>query len=537
MMNVSRWKTGLVILSVFVGILFSLPNFLPASVRDQVKAFMPTQILNLGLDLQGGSYLLMQVDRVDLLKTQTGNLMENVRTTLGDKGIQFTALNANGQTVSVRITDPNMLGTAQTEIGKLATPLTNNPGIKDFNLTRGNDQTLVLSLTDEGLRETSTLAVTTSIETVRRRIDALGTKEPSITRQGFDRIVVEAPGESDPEQLKKIIGQTAKLTFQMVDDTVSQADIAAGRIPPGSEVLPYLDRNGGGGPVPQLVVRKQILVSGSNLTKANVGSDQYNRPAIDFRLNGEGAKRFGDATAPKNHGKQFAIILDNQIVSAPVINDPIPGGSGQITGSFTPQQASELVAVLNGGALPAKLSVVQQKTVGAELGKDAVQAGINSTIIGFLVIVIFMLLAYGFVFGGAAIVALLINVLLIIAAMTGFQATLTLPGVAGLILSLAVAVDANVLIYERIRDEERSGHKPLPAMDVGFARALVSIMDANITSLISALIMFAFGAGPVRGFAWTLMIGVFTSVFTAVLVSQVLLGIWYRAIKPKKLPI
>jgi protein-export membrane protein SecD len=372
--------------------------------------------------------------------------------------------------------------------------------------------------------------VETSIEVIRKRIDSLGTKEPSISRQGINRIVIEAPGESDPEQLKRIIGRTAKLTFQMVDETVSPADIAAGRIPPGSEAL--LDDSTG----QQIVVRKAILVAGGSLTRANVGVDQYQRPAIDFAFNGEGAKAFGEATS-RNIGKRFAIILDGHIVSAPTIQGAITGGTGQITGSFTHEEASEVVNVLKSGALPAKLNFESQRTVGAELGADAVHAGMISTIIAFITIVAFMFLAYGFVFGGVSIAALLVNLLLIIASMTVFQATLTLPGVAGLILSLAVAVDANVLIYERIRDEERGGHKPIAALDVGFSRALVSILDANITSLISALIMFVFGAGPVRGFAWTLMIGVFTSVFSAILVSQVLLGWWYRATKPKKLPI
>jgi protein-export membrane protein SecD len=283
-------------------------------------------------------------------------------------------------------------------------------------------------------------------------------------------------------------------------------------------------------------VRTRVLVTGANLTKASMEVDQNGGNAIGFRFDGAGAKAFGEATT-RYTGQRFAIILDGVVMSAPNIHEPILGGSGQITGSFTAQEASELVNVLNSGALPAKLNVVQQRTVGAELGRDAIDAGIKSTVLGFVVIVAFMFLAYGFIFGGAAIVALIINLLLILASMTVFQATLTLPGVAGLILSLAVAVDANVLIYERIRDEERLGHKMVAAMDMGFNRAIVSIMDANITSLISALIMFAFGAGPVKGFAWTLAIGVFTSVFTAILVSQVLLGWWYKAAKPKKLPI
>lgn len=530
MMNLSRWKVGLVLIATLLGILFSAPNFMSAEMREQVKSFLPTQVLNLGLDLQGGSYLLLEVNTTKLIQDKTNSLVEDVRARLREDNILFSGLGAKETTISVRINSAADVDKAYKTLSALSTPLLNNPGVRDIVVARGADQTLTLTLTPDGIRSTSAGAVDTSIEVVRRRVDELGTREPSIVRQGTNRIVVEAPGESDPEQLKRVIGRTARLTFQMVDEAVTPQDMAAGRIPPGAEMLPY--EEGGSA----IVVRKRILVSGNNLTKATVGSDQYQKPAIDFRFDGQGAKAFGEATA-QNIGKRFAIILDGKVVSAPVINGAITGGSGQISGNFTIESASELVNVLNGGALPAELNVIQQRTVGAELGKDAVDAGIVSTVIGFLVIVAFMFLAYGFVFGGVSIAALLLNICLIVACMTVFQATLTLPGVAGLILSLAVAVDANVLIYERIRDEERAGHKPLAAMDVGFSRALVSILDANITSLIAALIMFQFGAGPVKGFAWTLAIGVFTSVFTAIFVSQVLLGWWFKAAKPKTLPI
>lgn len=532
MINLSRWKVGLVLLAAFIGILFSAPNFMSPAMRENVKSYLPTQILNLGLDLQGGVYLLLEVDTVALTKEKVDNLVEDVSEKLKSNNIAFSGLAAQGTRVTVHINDAASYDEALTQLRTLSSPMPKNPAVKDIDIAKGPGQTIVMTFSDAGIKESGASAVDTSIEIVRRRVDALGTKEPSIVRQGANRIVVEAPGESDPEQLKRVIGQTAKLTFQMVDETVTASDIQAGRIPPGDVLLPSDDPRD----VYGVVVKKRVIVSGTELTKANVGQDQNARPAIDFRFNGSGAQKFGEATT-QNIGRRFAIILDGKVVSAPNIISPIINGSGQITGSFSAQEAAELVNILNGGALPAPLKIIQQRTVGAELGKDAVQAGIYSTIVGFLVIVVFMFLAYGVVFGGAAIVALLVNLLLILASMTVFQATLTLPGVAGLILSLAVAVDANVLIYERIRDEERTGHKPIAAMDVGFSRALVSILDANITSLISALIMFAFGAGPVRGFAWTLMIGVFTSVFSAVLVSQVLLGLWYKAAKPKKLPI
>ncbi|OYW78977.1 MAG: protein translocase subunit SecD, partial [Asticcacaulis sp. 32-58-5] len=426
---------------------------------------------------------------------------EDVRARLRQKSIIFSGLSSDADAVNVRITEASQFEAALTELQALATPLQQNPSQKDINVVRGENQTIRLVFTEEGRRATSAAAVDSSIETVRRRVDSLGTKEPTIVRQGANRIVVQAPGESDPEQLKRVIGQTAKLTFQMLDESVSPSELQAGRVPPGSELLPS-DNPG----EPFLIVKKRVLVSGDNLTKASVGTDQYNRPAIDFRFDGQGARKFGDATA-QNIGKRFAIILDGKIVSAPTIQSAITGGSGQITGSFTTQEAAELVNVLNGGALAAPLNVEEQKTVGAELGADSVAKGQFSTMIAFIFVVVFMILAYGFVFGGIAVAALVANLIMLIAAMSVTQATLTLPGIAGLILTLAVAVDANVLIYERMREEIKN-RTLIGALDAGFSRAVETILDANITTLGAALIMFAFGAGPVRGFAWTLSIGV-----------------------------
>ena len=531
MMNLSRWKVGLVIIAALLGIIFSLPNFLPADFKSQIQGFAPSKGLNLGLDLQGGSYLLVEVDTESLLKEKTSNLTESVRQELNQDSILFSALSGNAGTVSVRITDASALSTAQTALNKLSAALVNSPGVQDVTVARGPDQTLVLKLSEQGIKESMARAVDTSIEIIRKRIDTSGTKEPSITRQGANRIVIEAPGESDPEQLKRLIGRTAKLTFQMVDSTVSPSDLAAGRIPPGAEALPYQERPGS-----QLVVRKQILVSGNNLTKANVGVDQNQRPAIDFSFDGEGAKRFAKATG-ENIGKQFAIILDGQVVSAPRIDGPIPGGHGQITGSFTAQAASELVTVLNAGALPANLKFEQQRTVTADLGADAVAKGEMATLIAFCAVVVFMLLAYGFLFGGISVVALIVNLVLLIGGMSLMQSTLTLPGIAGLILTLAMAVDANVLIYERMRDEVHSGRSLIASLDAGFNKAIETILDANITTLVAALIMYMFGAGPVKGFAVTLALGTLTSVFSAVMVTQVLVSFWYKIRRPKVLPI
>ena len=342
---------------------------------------------------------------------------------------------------------------------------------------------------------------------------------------------MQVAGESDPERLKNVIGQTAKLSFQMVDEQASPEDLAAGRVPPGDEILPSTD-----GIAPQYVVKKRQSITGEMLTNAQAGFDQQGgKSQVQFRMNGIGSQRFADITR-QNIGKRFAIVLDKKIISAPVIQGVIPSGSGSITGNFTPESANDLAVLLRAGALPVPLKFEQQTTVGAELGADAVKAGAISLGIGAIAIIVFIMLAYG-LWGVFAALALVVNVLMILGVMSMTQATLTFPGIAGLILTLAVAVDANVLIYERIRDEAHAGRTPMMAMEHGYSRALVSIIDANITSAISAIIMFQFGSGPIRGFAWTMLIGVFTSVFTAVVITQLLIGWWFRATKPKTLPI
>lgn len=531
MMQLSRWKITLVTLVTLLGIWFSLPNLLPKTVLDQY-GFLPKNGLNLGLDLQGGSHLLLEVDTEALARDKIKNLTEETRDRLRGVGIAFGSLTAQGDVVSVRINEAGRVDAALTALTPLSNPLVNNPSARDVAITKEADQVIHLTYTKEGKAAASSGAVDASIETVRRRVDNLGTREPTIIRQGTNRIVVQAPGESDPEQLKRVIGTTAKLTFQMVDESASPADVAAGRVPPGSELLPTSDPT----LPPSMVVKKRVIVSGENLTKAFVDTDQSNRPAIGFRFDGEGARKFGEATS-QNIGRPFAIILDGKVVSAPRIISAITGGSGQITGNFTVQEASELVNVLNGGALTAPLNIEEQRVVSAELGADSVAKGQLSTIIAFISVLIFMLLAYGWLFGGISIAALIVNLILIIAGMSVTQATLTLPGIAGLILTLAVAVDANVLIYERMRDEIRAGRNVIGALDAGFSKAMETIIDANLTSLGAAAIMFFFGAGPVRGFAWTLSLGVITSVFSAVMVTQLLLAWWYHARRPKTLPI
>jgi preprotein translocase subunit SecD/SecD/SecF fusion protein len=527
MVQMSRWKVTLLALALVFGLVFSYANLLSPAQRAALPGWAPKSTLNLGLDLQGGSYLLLQVDVDAMREKRLGNLGEDARQTLSEAQIGVVGVARDGNGVVITLTNP-----AQMEAGLTAMRNLLGGGVamgSDRTVSRQGDNRIRYGFTDAAMAAMGPTAVDQSIEVVRRRIDSLGTREPAITRQGAERIVVQAPGESDPTQLERVIGQTAQLTFQMVDVDNSIEEAMAGAVPPDAELL--MDGDG----VPYLVKRR-VIVSGENLVNANVTTDQSNRPAIGFRFDGQGARRFGDTTAA-NIGRPFAIVLDGKVISAPRINSAITGGSGIIEGSFTIASAGELVNLLNGGSLPAPLTVEERRSVTASLGADSVAAGQLATIIAFLGVLVFMILSYGLLFGGIAVIALLLNGLLIIAAMSMTGATLTLPGIAGLILTLGMAVDANVLIYERMRDEANNGRSPIAAMDAGFNRAIVTIIDANLTTILAALIMFYFGAGPVRGFAWTLSIGVVTSVFTAVLVTQVLLIVWFRLRRPKKLPI
>ncbi len=529
MLQLRPWKVALVVFAFVFGVVFTLPNLLPRAVTDGLPSWVPTARLNLGLDLQGGSYLMLEVDTVALKQEKLNNLTEDVRRVLGQKQIAFSGLAINHDAVVARITNAADVAGAYAELNKLSAPTAT--GGRDLMVLQGADQTVSLSMPAQSDAAAANQAVEQSIEIIRKRIDQLGTREPSITRSGLTRIVVEAPGESDPEKLKAVIGKTAKLTFQMVDDGTTIEEALAGRVPPGSVLLPSDEAYDPRG----VVVKKRVDVSGDMLTDARPSFDQNGRPAISLRFNGLGARRFGEITTA-NVGKRFAIVLDGRILSAPNILGPITGGSGEITGSFTQESATETSNLLRSGALPAPLKVEEQRTVGAELGADSIRAGESSLAIGALAIFTFIILAYG-LFGVFAAAALVVNGFLIVGLMSLTQATLTLPGIAGLILTLAVAVDANVLTYERMREEARAGRTPLLAADAGFRRAFVTIFDANVTTLIAALIMFSFGSGTVKGFAWTLGIGVFTSVFTAVVVTQVLIGWWFKTFKPKTLPI
>ncbi len=548
MLSISRWRYWAVIIVTILGIIWALPNALPQSARDRLPAFMPKNGINLGLDLQGGSHLMFEVDKNAVFKQRLETVADDMTGALrgvqklGDTGpkkapIGFSgkSVTPDGSAINLSITNPAEVQEAVKRINSLGQPVDGISGqvaTSDLIVSVNGAQINVI-LSEEAKISMTRHAVTQSIEVIRRRIDETGTKEPSITRQGVERIVVQAPGESDPEKLKKLIGQTAKLTFQMVDHSVTIEEAQSGRIPPGSVLLEQPSQPS----EPFVLVKRRAIVSGENLIDARPSFDsQRGIPVVSFRFDGAGSRLFGRASTD-NVGKRFAIILDDKVISAPVIQEAILGGTGQISGNFTVESANELSTLLRAGALPAPLKILEQRSVGAELGQDAVSAGAKAGIIALVLVVIFMVLAYGFTFGGFSILALGVNVILIFAGMGTVGATLTLPGIAGLVLTLGMAVDANVLIYERMREEFAAGRSVGLALDAGFNRAVVTIIDAHVTSLLSAIILFYFGSGPVRGFAWTLSLGILTSVFTAVLVTQVLIGIWYRQTKPKTLPI
>lgn len=530
MLNLPRWRVILVLIVSVLGIAFAAPNLLPANVRDSMPTWLPHRTLNLGLDLQGGSHLLLEVDTTALKHQQLDNIADQMANALreAEPAIRYTGRGVVGDNARIRLIDAADMSRAMTALR----PLSRNPtnGNEIIRFTEGTDGTIEARMTEASIRELSRQAAQQSIEVIRRRVDPTGANEINPVRQGENRIVVQAPGVSDPEELKSRIGTTALMTFHMVRE-VDPAD--QGALPPGTMLVNYGASEAGRGPE---VVERRPRFTGERLIRANPSTDpQTGQFVLSFALDGEGTRIFCRITR-ENTGRRFAILLDNEVLTAPTINEPICGGSGQISGNFTAKTANDLAIMLRAGALPAPLTVIEQRTVTAELGQDAVNAGSQATLYGAIGVIAFMVLAYG-LFGVLACLALAINIAMIIAVMSISGATLSLPGIAGLVLTMGMAVDANVLIYERMREEQANGRGPALAIDAGFARALVTIIDSHVTQIGVALILFWFGHGPVRGFAWTLSIGVVTSVITATLVTQFFIAIWFRLARPKKLPI
>ncbi|QTN35348.1 protein translocase subunit SecD [Cognatishimia activa] len=553
MLQIALWKRVLIWATCALGLLLAMPNgfytrvethndavasleagFSGNGIEEQAAmwpSYLPSSLVNLGLDLRGGAHLLAEVKvadvyaaRMEALWPEVRNLLRAERATVGTIRLQPSA----DDELRVKISKPEAISEAAAIVGTLAQPVVSLTGVGSNDLLVSTDgDTIVVTLSEAERVATDERTVQQSLEIIRRRIDEVGTREPTIQRQGSDRILIQVPGIGSASELKDIIGTTAQLTFQPVVSRTSDAQAPAGS---GNEVLPSLDDAG-----TFYILESAPVVTGEELVDAQPSFDQNGRPAVSFRFNPSGARKFGDYTA-ENIGSPFAIVLDEEVISAPVIQSHIPGGSGIITGNFTVEESTNLAVLLRAGALPAGLDFLEERTIGPELGQDSIEAGRIACIVAFAAVLVFMLLSYG-TFGIFANIALIINVGLIFGLLSLVGATLTLPGIAGIVLTIGMAVDANVLVFERIREEIKSGKGPARSIDLGYEKALSAILDANITTFITAVILFAMGSGPVRGFAITLGVGILTSVFTAIFVTRLMVIIWFERRRPKKLEV
>ncbi|MFC0219174.1 preprotein translocase subunit SecD [Pseudochelatococcus lubricantis] len=534
MLRYSTGKVVAVLVLTMLGFLFAAPSLFTPAQRDAFiasvpswipRALVPHQGIVLGLDLQGGSHVVLEVDTNDLLRTQLNLLRDDVRAILRDERVTAQGgIVVQPRGVQIRIPDGEARNKVLPRLRELSQPIGNpllgQAGASTIDITADADGLIRLTLSDAGINDRVRRAVDQAIEVLRRRVDALGTTEPNIQREGADRVQVQVPGLQDPQRLKEILGRTAKLEFRFVSETGS-GDV---------ENIPSQEIPGQTFPV-----ERQQAVDGADLVDAQPSFDsQTGRPIVNFRFNMRGAQRFGQATT-ENVGRLMAIVLDNEVISAPRIQTPITGGSGMISGSFTVEQANNLAILLRAGALPAKLTIVEERTVGPGLGQDSIEAGKAAVAVSTVFVVLFMFATYG-LFGLIANIALVVHVVFIFALMSLLGATLTLPGIAGIVLTIGTAVDSNVLIYERMREESRAGRSLITALEAGFNRAFATIIDSNSTMLIAALILFFLGSGPVRGFAVVFILGILTTVITAVTMTRMMVALWYRLARPKRLP-
>src|SRR6202790_1192620 len=532
MLYFTRWKALAIILTALVVCLCAVPNFFPEAQVKTWPAWAQRRLV-LGLDLQGGSYLLLEVDSNYVKKEKLDQVRDDVRRTLRDAKIGYTGLATRPDSVEVRVKDTD-LQNAPTKLPELSQPLgglLGSSGQRSLEISDAGGGLIRLTVPQAAITERIRQAVEQSIQIVERRVTDLATVEPLIQRQGVDRILVQVPGLQDPTRLKELLGKTAKLDFRMVDLTVPADQAVQGRVPPDSEVLMSSTS-----PKTPYVIKKQVLVSGADLTDAQPGFDQRTgEPIVSFRFNTSGSRKFAQATT-ENVAHPCAIVLDNGVFSAPVIREPITAGSGQISGSFTVQQANDLSILLRAGALPAPLTIIEERTVGPGLGQDSIEKGELAAYVGSILVIVFMLLTYR-LFGVFANIAVAINVAMIFGVLSFLNATLTLPGIAGIVLTVGIAVDSNVLIYERIREEVRNGRTPITAIDAGFTKALATSLDSNITPASAASVLFFIGAGAVQGFAVTLGIGIVTTVFTAFTMTRLIVAYWVRWQRPQTVPI
>lgn len=543
MVYFAPWKIVTILVVCLLAFLYAAPNLLARGTAEAwqaaVPAVIPSQTVNLGLDLQGGCHLLLSADIDEVLNERLAAMEDNARRGLNSRNVRYRNLGTLTQpdpTVLFTVREPSaretrgfdeLVGEAREVILTMGDALT---GEIDFTIDGETGEVRVI-MTEVGVAQLIADVMGRSIEVVRRRVDETGTREPLIQRQGIDRLLLQLPGTDNCDEVKDLIGQPAKMSFHLVDLSVSQADLAAGQLPPGSMSRPTVTDGVVTGSLPIL---RRADVTGDMLAGAGV-TTQNGLPAVSFRLNALGSDRFCEITS-ENIGEPFAILLDDEIISAPEIQSAICGGNGVITGVGSVTDAAELALLLRSGALPASLTILEERTVGPTLGADSIAQGQIAALVGMVLVVGFMIVVYG-LFGAMAVAALVVNVALIFALLSTLQATLTLPGIAGIVLTIGMAVDANVLIFERIKEELHIGRTPISAIDAGYGRAMSTIIDSNLTTLIAAVILFAFGTGPIRGFAVTLAIGIATSMFSAIWVTRLMVVTWLRRTKPKEIPI
>ena len=516
MYKLSLQKILIIVAICLAGVFFAIPNLM----QDKTNLPKWWQPVNLGLDLQGGSSLLLQVKMDDVLKDKMSTLEDSVRQSLREHRVRYQNLSSGKDAVTVKIADYKARDKAKEAFRKL-----------DEGLVVSEDENgeglVSISYNEQALAQLKARIIDQSVSIVRRRIDELGTKEPIVQGQGSDRVLVQLPGVQNPESVKILLGKTAKMSFHLVDETTSVMQAKRGKISKTSRIM-----NGTEGD--QYVVIRKPVVGGENLTDARVSFDN-GQPVVSFRFNTIGGRKFAEVTS--NHvGERLAIVLDNEVISAPNIQSAITGGSGIITGNFTTKSANDLALLLRSGALPAPLEVLEERTVGAGLGADSIHDGVVASVVGFTAVIIFMILAYG-LFGLMVDITLFLNLSIMLGVMSFIGTTLTLPGIAGIILTIGMAVDANILIFERIREEVNRGRTIRDAVTVGFTEAYRTIVDSNLTTLVAGAVLFYFGSGPVRGFAVTLTIGILTSMFTSVTVSRLMVEAWMAKFKPTKLPL
>jgi SecD/SecF fusion protein len=527
MLHFARWKQAVILGVCLLGVVLCLPNLMP---RSAFPSWLEPRQISLGLDLRGGSYLLLEVDLNTVVRERLEGAVDGVRGKLRTANIRYVNLGADAQNrrMGFRVLDTAQAAAAAAALRELAEPVTLPTGqnVPDIEVTTTPDGTVTATLSEAGLRAKASAAVEQSIEIIRRRVDETGVAEALIARQGQSRILVTLPGVEDPNRIKDLLGRTARMTFHLVDESAN----LAGSPPPGVMFLPS-ERPG-----ERVAVRRNVAVDGKNLTNARAGQDSRTGEwVVNFTFDGTGTRRFADITRA-NVGRPFAIVLDDKVISAPVIREPITGGQGQISGSFTVRTANDLAVLLRAGALPAPLTIVEERTVGPELGADAIRAGMISLAVGTLFVFLYMGFAYG-ILGWFANIALAINIILLMAGLSVLGATLTLPGIAGIVLTLGTALDANILINERIREEVKNGRSPINALEAGYTKASGTILDSNLTNLIAMACLYGFGSGPVKGFAVTVAIGTIVQMWTATVLTRLFASWWYRRTRPKELPV